>query len=136
MGEVKDQHYLKGLQTRREKLKGEIECASQDKTEALRRYDELTKKLKELEKQIRQFQERDTEVSVSEHAYLRYFEHVLGFDLNEIKKQILPEVVESQIKLLGSGKFPVQGSHKLVVKNRHIVTLIIDDHSESRPKKT
>ena len=66
---------------------------------------------------------------VSEHAILRYFERVLKFDIEEIKKKILPEEQENQIKVLGSGTF-VTDTHRLKVRNGVVITILSDSEPD------
>ena len=53
---------------------------------------------------------------------LRYFERVLGYDLNEIRGMILSDQTKAFIDQFGSGKIPGQG-FRIVVKDRTIVTI-------------
>jgi len=62
------------------------------------------------------------ELKVTEHAMLRYFERVLGFNLEEIEEKIVSEISEAQ-KELGNGTYP-SGVFKVVVKENTIVTII------------
>lgn len=66
---------------------------------------------------------------VSEHAILRYFERVMKFDIEEIKKKILPDEQENQIKVLGSGTFSVE-THRLKVRNGVVITILTDNDSD------
>jgi hypothetical protein len=73
-------------------------------------------------------------VVVSEHAFLRYFQRVLGINLDEQRASILPLDVELQILHLGDGTYPVDFadgrgcvSHHVVVKGGVVVTILGDD---------
>ena len=66
---------------------------------------------------------------VSEHAILRYFERVMKFDIEEIKKKVLPEEQENQIKVLGSGTFSTE-THRLKVRNGVVITILTDNDSD------
>jgi len=59
----------------------------------------------------------ESELIVTNHALLRYFERVKGFDMEEVKKEILTEEVLRLHKELGSGKFPNEGFHVVIVNN-------------------
>lgn len=63
------------------------------------------------------------EIVVSEHALVRYFERVKQFDLEVVKKELLPEKVKEQIAVLGDGRYPVD-SFKIVIKNNTVVSVI------------
>lgn len=60
---------------------------------------------------------------VTEHAILRYLERKYGFDIETIKREILPDKVIDQYKVLGGGKYPVDG-FKVVIKNNAVVTIL------------
>ena len=77
-------------------------------------------KLKETIKSLK----TDNKVKVSEHAIVRYFERVKGFDISEIEKEILTEEVLLLIeKLGGSGKYPVK-DFQIMMKNYTVTTII------------
>lgn len=112
-------HDFKQLKTRQAKLKAELERLDIERREAAKAYDEMSKKLKVVEKEIEDY---TREPIVSEHAMLRYIEREMGFDMDAIKAAILTEELKKMIKTLGNGKYPV-GSHKAVVKNMVVVSI-------------
>lgn len=60
---------------------------------------------------------------ISDHAFVRYFERVLGYDLKFMENEILTEQVRSSVALLGgNGEFRVQ-NHCLIVQNNCVVTV-------------
>lgn len=62
---------------------------------------------------------------ISEHAYLRYFERVLGYDLEEISKIILSEkVINLKDKLGNSGEYPNENGFKVVFKDNRVTTIL------------
>jgi len=80
------------------------------------------KELKTLTEKLNSFEKKDT--IISEHAYLRYFERVLGYDLEKIGKEILSEDILKMMETLGSsGKYPNQKGYRLVIKNNVVVTI-------------
>ncbi len=124
---------LKQLDTRRtaieEVLKGVLENlkTEENKNERKELQNQLSKlgnALHEIKKAREKLHE-DYKVIVTEHALLRYFERVLGFDLNEIKSQIVPEKTVEQIRTCQSGVFPVN-NFKLRVKKGIVITLVRD----------
>jgi len=64
------------------------------------------------------------QVPVSEHAIVRYFERVLGYDLDEIRAAIMPEIIERSAAVLGNGIFPVGQTHRLRVHRGVVVTVL------------
>lgn len=70
--------------------------------------------------------EHPTDLEVSEHALLRYFERVLGFDLNSIKSKILDDEVRRLSGLLGeNGIYPNKENVRVVVKNNIVTTVVL-----------
>jgi predicted transcriptional regulator len=119
-------HDLKGLQVQKEKTKAALESARYDQKIANQKVNELQRKYDQLERQIKDLIEKCKEVGsavVSEHALLRYFERVLGFDLNDIKAKVIPEKTAELIAKLGPGVYPVDG-FKIKVKDNVVVTLV------------
>ena len=62
---------------------------------------------------------------VSEHALIRYFERVKGYDLNEISKDILSiSNLEATYEALGNGKYSNKDLQcKLIIKDKVVVTI-------------
>jgi hypothetical protein len=61
---------------------------------------------------------------VSDHAFMRYFERVMGFDLEMIKQEILSAPILGFIQVLGgSGSFPNDG-YNVVLKDNTVVSII------------
>lgn len=82
------------------------------------------KTIKEIYRKIEQAN-KSSEIKVSEHAIVRYFERVLGHDIEAIEKQIVtPELLELVEKLGDSGGYPV-GDFKVLIKDGTITTIII-----------
>lgn len=104
---------LKSLNTRIKKLQAE--------------YKDIEEEIKALDrKKFQIFREQASkEPVVTEHAMLRYFERVHGFNLEQIKKDILTPEVTKMIKEFKSGKFPVDNGYKfkVVSKDKTIVTI-------------
>ena len=95
---------LKRLQVLRENLEEELSQVKTTKEDAAKKLQELSQKKKALDCQIRRLSQN--EVVVSEHALLRYFVRVKGFDLKIVEQEILSEQVRKQIEVLRSGRFP------------------------------
>lgn len=60
---------------------------------------------------------------ISDHAVVRYLERVKGMDIAAIKKEILPDDVAAKTKIGGNGYYPVNGQHKVRVKNGTVITV-------------
>lgn len=129
---------LKRLKTAR-KLKNE--SIDRVRKELADKQEELTKLRNEtagIDRQINEILSSDKPLVVTEHAILRFLERVVGFNLDELKNQILPDEIESRIKSMGSlsGKFPVSDTHRVVVRNRQIVTIETEDYQKQNKKKS
>lgn len=119
-------HELKQKQVRLTKLEAEI-ASERELIASLQRA--LSVKEHEascIEQSINDYLEslkEDETYVVSEHALVRYFERVKGYDLEQINKEILTEPVKALIKKLGNGVYPVNG-FKIKVQNGCVVTVI------------
>lgn len=137
MTDVNEPQLLKSLQTKRKLLKRDILVKGTIYTEAKVAYDkehkeyhDLTAELREVEKNIKSFKQKvkDRKVPiVTEHAMLRYVEHVYGINLEDIQNNILTDRNVLAYKTLGNGRYPVGdiGSGcKAVIKNGSVVTVV------------
>lgn len=133
---------LKSLKTRRTKLQNEIRDIKNEVTQLKSERDDKNKtidahlsKIKSLEKELESLKQKEKEhqdasdgIVVTEHAIIRYFERVLGFDVEKIKRQMIPEKTRNQIKVMKSGLFPEgNGKYKLRVRDGTVVTLVTED---------
>lgn len=84
------------------------------------------------EKQINKLRNPDVP-KVSEHAFVRYFERVVGFDLQEISDYILSPNNLSLIAQLGDGTYPLNETHKFVIKQNTVTTIL---PNKSSPKES
>ena len=69
---------------------------------------------------------------ISDHAIVRYLERVKGMDIEAIKKEILPPHVHADTKVMGNGYYPVNGKHKVRVKNGVVITVFTPKMKISR----
>ena len=111
-----------GLQVRLEKMKAERQIALDQQKEAQRTVASLEGKIANMTAEIAAFKGAAREPMVTEHAYLRYFERVCGFDLEAIRQAMLDEQTLALIRFQPSGKFPKDG-YRLVVKDGDVVTV-------------
>lgn len=126
MSNIQQTHELKALHTQKEKARAELEVLKTEQREHNRKVNELQEKIKGFDAKIKQLSEKAVkkgEIVVSEHAYLRYFTRVLGFDLEQIKKEIVSPASEAAILNFRNGTFPGSG-FKIKVKDNTVVTLL------------
>lgn len=68
---------------------------------------------------------RKGRVGVTAHALLRYLERVNGIDLEAAVDELVPDLLEFQIDVVGgNGKFPGPPGYQLVVKDGVVITII------------
>ena len=110
---------LEKLQEDEERLQQEIRNLS-NKLNSLRQ--EKIKYQEELEAVRRNIEIINSEITVTDHAVVRYFERVLNFNIDEIRDKICPLDIKNQIKVLSNCKCPV-ADFEIVAKNNKIVTV-------------
>lgn len=112
---------IKGLQSQLKQLYGDRESLKVDVSNKQKELSLKNKSIKAIERQIETY-EKDNDVKVSEHAIVRYFERVLGFDIPVIEKEI-KNGIEEQIKVLGSSGNYVVKTYTAVVSDNTVVTI-------------
>lgn len=113
-------HELKSLNTKRSIILAEIDEARQAVANLNNKIVTSKGQLSKLDQEIETLTK---EVIVSEHAYLQYLVRFKGLDLDELRKEMLPEKVENQIRQLRGGKFPCN-DYYLQAKGGTVVTVI------------
>ncbi|MDO4813540.1 MAG: hypothetical protein Q3988_00440 [Gemella sp.] len=77
-----------------------------------------------IKQKIQALSKNSDEITVSEHAIVRYLERVMEIDMEDFVDKILPEEDKKVIKKLGNGQYSVnQGSHIVVVRNGVVMTI-------------
>lgn len=120
---------IKQLQSQLSKLQGDLDAMRIEISNKQKEFNSKKKISDDLIRRINKL-EKPTEVTISEHALLRYFERVLKFDLEEIKKLIVTEKVTKLIDELGeSGSYPTGkldkdgNEYRITLKNNVVVTV-------------
>jgi chromosome segregation ATPase len=80
--------------------------------------------LKRLREKVEKAKATGGKLIVTEHAILRYIERVMGINLDELRATIVPPAVETLVRNMGDGVYPVEGTHKLRVVNGTVVSLL------------
>lgn len=119
---IKESAELKQLQSRKSRLEVEIKQLDIQSKELQSRLDKTRHQFRELSKRIHTLQ--NSNPTITEHAILRYIERAMGFNIEQIKNEILTDDLAEKIKLLGSGHYPVPGECLAVVKNMTIVSIV------------
>ena len=77
-----------------------------------------------LNESIKSYTNRQKDLIVSEHAILRYLLRVQGLDIAQVARDLVPDRIKEQIKMLGNGAYPIpEKGFKIVVKENVIVTI-------------
>lgn len=84
------------------------------------------RQIKEVEQKIHTLKGANENIIVSEHAIIRYLERVYQLDLEKIKREILPDTIAQQAKIIGNGRYGVV-DHTLLIKDNVVVTVLTDD---------
>jgi hypothetical protein len=80
------------------------------------------KRSKELQEKIKNILSSDT-LEITEHAMVRYFERVCGYDLEVIKQGIVSQELKAKAMALGTNFETQCDGYTVVVKNSRIVTI-------------
>jgi len=91
--------------------------------------------LKDLRARRQAFENRlthinDDELTLSDHALLRYLERVLNIDVESYRKNILIDVNKFYDRLQCNSKIPINdehGKYNVVIRNRNIVSIIVKE---------
>ena len=115
---------LKGLKSQLSQINGELEAAQIEVANKQREYSLKFEHAKKIKQQI-ELLESDREISVSEHAIIRYLERVKGVDIEILKNEILTDQIKNLIETLGgNGTYPSDKGFKALVKDFTITTII------------
>jgi aspartate ammonia-lyase len=132
---MSDHVALKGYQTRRDELLTEMNTIKNQVNDSLQTLNQLRdvlqqkqNRLNEIDREVTRLKQKHATPVITEHAFLRYFERVLGHDLEAIKQTILPPETVAQIQSLGNGVYPVKGAvpFRVRVQNNTVVTVTAD----------
>jgi hypothetical protein len=66
---------------------------------------------------------QNQELRVSDHAIVRYFERVLGVDMDQVRNKIATNELKRVHKQLGDGKLPMK-DFTAVIKNGVVLTVL------------
>lgn len=119
---MKEARKIKGLKSQLRIMEGDAEALKVEAANKQREYNAKIKAIKSLKEEIEKF-ESDKTIKVSEHAIVRYFERVKGFDISDIEKEILTDEVLNLVeKLGGTGGYP-NNDFKVLMKNYTVTTI-------------
>jgi hypothetical protein len=122
MSALEKQQTIKGLKSQLAKAQGKAKALKVAASQANREYSEAANKAKQLQIKIDAYSQVK-EISITEHAMLRYFERVLEYDIEEVEGKIITNELKRMVDTLGGdGTYPV-GDFSVVMRNYRIVTI-------------
>ena len=128
MSNRKEQEELKYLESKKVLLEAQLENLRDRKGQVGKEISLVSSKLNSVNRRIQALKGR-SDLIVSEHAMLRYLERVEQLDVAILNRIIAEdEELQSVVKTLGNGIFPVKGrGFKLVIKDNVVETITLDD---------
>ena len=110
------QSQLNNMQADADALKIEVANKQREHSQKLQAIEKLKNEMAKLN--------NNENLKVTEHAIVRYFERVKGFDIQQVEKEILSEQVLNLVdKLGGSGTYP-NDKFSIVMKNYTVTTVV------------
>ena len=120
---IKDVRKLKQIQSQLNQLSGDAEALKIEVAAKQKEYEQKLEAVRRLKKEISKLD--DETLKVSEHAIVRYFERVKGYDISEIEKEILSESVIKLVEQLGgNGSYPNE-NFSVVMRNYTVTTVTV-----------
>ncbi|WP_367985671.1 hypothetical protein AB1F57_09400 [Streptococcus sp. ZY1909104] len=128
MSNRKEQEELKYLESKKVLLEAQLENLRDRKGQVGKEISLVSSKLNSVNQRIQALKGR-SDLIVSEHAMLRYLERVEQLDVAILNRIIAEdEELQSVVKTLGNGIFPVKGrGFKLVIQDNVVETITLDD---------
>jgi hypothetical protein len=114
---------IQQLESAKKKLEVQLQKLIEYKKKAQRQCDTAQNELIKIEGKLEILRRDNTEVLITDHAVVRYLERINSVDIDKIKEQIKDKVDLNAVKTLGCGKFPIDNSYKIVVKDMIVVTI-------------
>lgn len=83
-------------------------------------------KIKDIKKQLEKLKKKNqpAEITISDHALIRYMERILGADVKELKNKLITDNLKNQVSTLGPNGTYSAGEYKVILKNNVVVTII------------
>ena len=120
---ISESRKIKGLKSQLNSLSGDLDAIKIELSNKKKDYELKRKNFFKLKEEIKKL-EKKSNIRVSEHAVIRYFERVKGYNISDIEKEILSEDVLDLVKTLGgNGKYPNK-DYQVVMKNHTVTTII------------
>ena len=120
---MKEVRQYKQLQSQLNTMLGDADALKIEVANKQREYNQKLQAIEKLKNEMSKINNSEN-LKVSEHAIVRYFERVKGFDIEQVEKEILSEQVLNLVdKLGGNGSYPNDGFS--VVMKPYTVTTVV-----------
>lgn len=96
--------------------KDALRLAQNDERHAADRVARLQSEIRDLE--------RNDDILFTEHSFIRFFERILGYDLEKVKEEMLPTEYRDRLKSKPYAEFRVGDSHVLIMKYGKVLTVV------------
>ena len=119
---------LKKLRSMLATTQAEKNVIAEEKGFVQTKWNTICNEVSHLENKIRAIEDNaEKTVVVTEHALLRYCEHVLGIDLEAAKEDILGSTNIENIRFLNGNLEIKRPDYRAILKNYNVVTVIPKD---------
>lgn len=98
------------------KAKDTLRLAAREENAALTEVQRLKREIADLKK-------REGEIIITEHALVRFFERVLGYDLKKVQEDLIPDIYRERAKGKFYTEMVVENSHRVVVRDGRVITV-------------
>lgn len=120
---INDTRKIKQLQTQLLKAKTDADVLRVELSGKTKEYQQKLDKIKVLKVEIEKAS-KTTRLKVSDHAIIRYFERVRGYNIAEVEQEILNDRVRQMIETLGgNGTYPNE-DYSIVIRDYTVTTII------------
>lgn len=120
---MKEVRQYKQLQSQLNTMLGDSDALKIEVANKQREYNQKLQAIEKLKNEMAKLNNKES-LKVSEHAIVRYFERVKGFDIEQVKKEILSEQVVKLVEQLGgNGQYPNE-RFSVVMKNYTVTTIV------------
>jgi hypothetical protein len=120
---VNDTRKIKQLQTQLLKAGSDADVLRVELGVKTKEYQQKLDTIKVLKSEIDRAS-KTTRLKVSDHAIIRYFERVKGYNISEIEQEILNDKIKVMIETLGgNGTYP-NDTYSIVMRDYTVTTII------------
>lgn len=121
---INDTRKIKQLQTQLLKAGSDADVLRVELGQKTKEYQQKLDTIKVLKAAIEKAS-KTTTLKVSDHAIIRYFERVKGYNIPEIEQEILSDKIRHMVETLGgNGTYPNEG-YSIVMRDYTVTTITI-----------